>query len=61
MILAQQNTQAFVADVSGAFNQSTSDVRSNPIYLKLPAHGLPSFPNATIARMNKEVNGVVTQ
>eukprot|EP00971_Amphidinium_carterae_P079966 1582551-Amphidinium_carterae.1 len=34
-------------------------MRDQPIYLKLPPHGLPSFPKATIARMNKEVNGVV--
>eukprot|EP00971_Amphidinium_carterae_P249610 4954500-Amphidinium_carterae.2 len=43
-----------------AFNQSTSGLRSEPIYLKLPPLGLPSFPHATVARMDKEVNGVVS-
>eukprot|EP00971_Amphidinium_carterae_P139252 2759430-Amphidinium_carterae.1 len=43
-----------------AFNQSESSMRSDPIYLRLPAGGLPSHPEATIARMEKEVNGVVS-
>eukprot|EP00971_Amphidinium_carterae_P147531 2923798-Amphidinium_carterae.1 len=59
-LLAQQAIRAFVADVAGAFNQSSSGMRSEPIYLKLPSMGLPSFPHATVARMDKEVNGVVS-
>eukprot|EP00971_Amphidinium_carterae_P163145 3234491-Amphidinium_carterae.1 len=60
-ILAGQQWRAFVADASAAFNQSETNMRTQPLHVRLPPSGLPGLPVlARIARLTREVYGLAT-
>eukprot|EP00971_Amphidinium_carterae_P246374 4893367-Amphidinium_carterae.3 len=49
-----------IADVSAAFNQSTSGLRQEAVYGRVPREGIPGLPQGTrIVRLDKELYGLL--
>eukprot|EP00971_Amphidinium_carterae_P205052 4069609-Amphidinium_carterae.1 len=58
--MASQRMEISIADVSAAFNQSTSGQRQEAVYGRVPRDGIPGLPPATkIVRLDKELYGLL--
>eukprot|EP00971_Amphidinium_carterae_P333795 6468732-Amphidinium_carterae.2 len=58
--MASQRMEISIADVSAAFNQSTSGQRREAVYGRVPREGIPGLPPGTrIVRLDKELYGLL--
>eukprot|EP00971_Amphidinium_carterae_P138232 2738953-Amphidinium_carterae.1 len=58
-LAASHRLKAWVCDFAGAFNQGDTHVRSEPLYVRLPASGIPGLPpKTTIVELQREVYGL---
>eukprot|EP00971_Amphidinium_carterae_P348423 6490480-Amphidinium_carterae.1 len=58
--MASQKMEISIADVSAAFNQSTSGQRQEAVYGRVPRDGVPGLPTGTrLVRLDKELYGLL--